>query len=104
MEEDSDTNISSTTNTILTLLSTEEIANITVNLSGHDEEEHYKRVQASKTVVLATFLVILVVGTVGNLLSFIVMQRGSLKKSSTCFYMAMLAVADSSKFIVSLCR
>ena len=56
MEEDSDTNISSTTNTILTLLSTEEIANITVNLSGQDEEEHYKRVQASKTVVLARFL------------------------------------------------
>ena len=104
MEEHSDMNISSTANTILTLLSTEEIATITVNLSGQDEEGHYKRVQASKTVVLATFPVILVVGTVGNLLSFIVMQRGSLKKSATCFYMAMLAVADSSKFIVSLYR
>ena len=104
MEEHSDMNISSTANTILTLLSTEEIANITVNLSAHDEEGHYKRVQASKTVVLATFPVILFVGTIGNLLSFIVMQRGSLKKSSTCFYMAMLAVADSCKFIVSLYR
>ena len=46
----------------------------------------------AKIVILATFPVILV-----HLLTFIVMQRGSLKHSSTCFYMAMLAVADTCK-------
>ena len=34
-------------------------------------------------------------GTFGNVLSFIVMRRGSLKDVSTCFYMSMLAVADT---------
>ena len=33
-------------------------------------------------------------GTIGNLLTFVVMQRGSLKDSSTCFYMAILSFAD----------
>ena len=51
----------------------------------------------AKIIILSTFPVILVIGTFGNVLTFIVMQRGSLKHSSTCFYMAMLAVADSCK-------
>ena len=39
--------------------------------------------------------VIIVGGTVGNLLTFCVMRRGSMKKVSTCFYMAILALADT---------
>ena len=42
--------------------------------------------------------VIIVGGTVGNLLTFCVMQRGSIKKVSTCFYMAILALADTGKY------
>ena len=36
--------------------------------------------------------VLIVLGTVGNCLSFYVMRRGPLKKRSYCFYMAMLAL------------
>ena len=43
--------------------------------------------------------VIIVVGTVGNLTSFIVLRKGDLKKLSTCFYMSMLAVVDLGRFI-----
>ena len=50
-----------------------------------------------RIVVIATFPVILVVGTIGNVLTFVIMQKGSLKHSSTCFYMAMLAVADTGE-------
>ena len=32
-----------------------------------------------------------------NILTFIVMQRGSLKEVSTCFYMSMLALANTGK-------
>ena len=39
--------------------------------------------------------VFIVLGTVGNCLSFYVMRRGPLKKRSYCFYMAMLALADT---------
>ena len=48
-------------------------------------------------VVIATFPVILIVGSIGNVLTFVIMQKGSLKHSSTCFYMAMLAVADTGE-------
>ena len=40
---------------------------------------------------------IIILGTVGNLLTFFTMQRGSLKNLSTCFYMAILALADTGE-------
>ena len=40
---------------------------------------------------------IIVLGTIGNLLTFFTMQRGSLKHLSTCFYMAILALADTGE-------
>ena len=39
----------------------------------------------------------LVFGTAGNCLSFYIMRRTSLKHVSSCFYMAVLAIAASSK-------
>ena len=50
-----------------------------------------------RIVVIATFPVILIIGSIGNVLTFVIMQKGSLKHSSTCFYMAMLAVADTGE-------
>ena len=41
---------------------------------------------------------IIVLGTIGNLLTFFAMQRGSLRNMSTCFYMAILALADTGWF------
>ena len=41
--------------------------------------------------------IIIVTGTIGNLLSLIVLRTGDLKNLSTCFYMSMLAVADLGK-------
>ena len=46
--------------------------------------------------------VIIIAGTVGNLMTFYVMQRGSMKKVSTCFYMAILALADTGKYSILL--
>ena len=44
-------------------------------------------------------LPIIVLGTIGNLLTFITMQRGSLRNLSTCFYMAILSLSDTGRFI-----
>ena len=44
---------------------------------------------------------IIVLGTIGNLLAFVAMQRGSLKHMSTCFYMAVLGLADTGEFSTS---
>ena len=40
---------------------------------------------------------IIVLGTIGNLLTFFTMRRGSLKEQSTCFFMTILALADTGK-------
>ena len=39
----------------------------------------------------------IVLGTLGNALAFIVMRRGSMRHVSTCFYMAILALADTGQ-------
>ena len=44
-----------------------------------------------------SFIALPIFGGFGNILTFIVMQRGSLKNVSTCFYMSMLALADTGK-------
>ena len=83
------------------LPTTEESVSIDVKINGSEDTEdssYNEDYLIGKIVILTTFPVIFVLGTIGNLLTFIVMQRGSLKHSSTCFYMAMLAVADTCKF------
>ena len=42
--------------------------------------------------------ILVVFGTVGNWLTFYIMRTTSLKNVSSCFYMAVLAVADTSKY------
>ena len=41
---------------------------------------------------------LVVFGTIGNTLSFYIMRRSSLKYLSTCFYMAILALADTGEW------
>ena len=41
--------------------------------------------------------ILVIVGTVGNCLTMYIMRRASLKHLSSCFYMVVLALADSSK-------
>ena len=41
--------------------------------------------------------VFIIFGSVGNILTIIIMRKGSLKDVSTCFYMSILAVADTGK-------
>ena len=54
------------------------------------------------TLIIRFFYpVIIIIGTIGNLVTFIVMQRRSLKHSSTCFYMAVLALSDTGR--IHLC-
>ena len=44
--------------------------------------------------------VLVVFGTIGNGLSFYIMRQGPLKKMSTCFYLSILALVDTSKCVV----
>ena len=40
---------------------------------------------------------LVVFGTIGNTLSFYIMRRSSLQRLSTCFYMSILALADTGE-------
>ena len=61
--------------------------------SGVSEfERTFNIISLSCTII---FPIIIIGGTVLNILSFIVMRRGSLKEVSTCFYMSILALADT---------
>ena len=39
--------------------------------------------------------ILVAIGTIGNCLSFYIMRRTSLKDVSSCFYMALLSLADT---------
>ena len=69
--------------------------NITTNNTKHFEWID----ETARTVIMVSYPIIIVLGTIGNLLTFVVMRRGSLKRSSTCFYMAILALADTGKYM-----
>ena len=45
--------------------------------------------------------IIIILGTFGNFMSFAVMMRRTMKKSSTCFYITMIAVTDQMVLIFS---
>ena len=87
------------TNTLSTADDTSAVSadNRHVNYSDYilENESDNRDKEIVRMVVIVSFPVILVIGSIGNALTFVIMQKGSLKHSSTCFYMAMLAVADT---------
>ena len=53
--------------------------------------------EAARMVHVIGRPVLVVLRTIGNCLAFYVMRKGSLRNVSTCFYMAILALADTGK-------
>ena len=43
--------------------------------------------------------ILVIVGTIGNCLTIYIMRRTLLKHLSSCFYMFLLALTDSSKYL-----
>ena len=69
-----------------------------------DLHDDYKEIYINieRWINVIVYITLPVFGGFGNILTFIVMQRASLKDVSTCFYMSMLALADTGKSIVIL--
>ena len=76
------------------------IFNESPNYKGRVNFHNYEETTRLMQVYIRPVLII--GGTVGNLLTFCVMRRGSMKKVSTCFYMAILALADTGKYSMIL--
>ena len=76
---------------------------VTNNVSEYDERLNYHDYQETTRLMQVYIRPLLIVGgTLGNSLTFCVMRRGSMKKVSACFYMAILALADMGKYFLSL--
>ena len=73
---------------------TEDPLNATETPISHDNKEVVHLIHIFIGPILFTF------ETYGNAVSFYIIQRGSLKKLSTCFYMVILAIADTREYIL----
>ena len=54
-------------------------------------------IETARVIHVVVRPLLIIFGTTGNVLSFLVMRSGSLKTVSTCFYMAILALADTGR-------
>ena len=53
--------------------------------------------EITRLIQLVTRPILIIVGSLGNILTFYIMRRTSLKDVSSSFYMAVLALADTRK-------
>ena len=68
-----------------------------VEISGEGEHISTEEEKIGEMVHIVFGGILLVIGTIGNCVSLIVLRSRDLKKLSTCFYMSVLAVADLGK-------
>ena len=54
-------------------------------------------IEMARMVFITIAPVLILFGSFGNIMSFIILRRGDLKKLSTCFYMSVLAVVDTGR-------
>ena len=57
--------------------------------------------EITRLIQVITRPILIIVGSIGNCLTFYIMRRTSLKNVSSCFYMSILALADTSKYTIS---
>ena len=98
---------------LLILNNTSKDAEYTDNITiSQDESNQYSNATTGYELTNADIAfvtlgsLVTIFGPIGNILSFIVMRRGSLKDVSTCFYMSILALADTGESLliyISLC-
>ena len=68
----------------------------TTNVYDVNQASHrWNKAEIARLIQLIVRPILVLFGTVGNILSFYLMRRGSVGDLSTCFYMSMLAVADT---------
>ena len=74
------------------------------NLTGNtteavigEETSKWTSEEIARLIQVAVRPILIVIGTIGNLLTIYIMSRTSLKDVSSCFYMSILALADTCK-------
>ena len=67
---------------------------VSLNSSNH-EVDHLALLEMVYRIEIITLPILIVCGSIFNIMTFIVMRRKRMRVSSTCFYMAVLAVTDT---------
>ena len=73
------------------------LINITQENELNSNSGSERAAEIKRLIYVSIFPFLIIFGSIGNSLTFIVMRRGSMKHVSTCFYMAILALADIGK-------
>ena len=63
------------------------------------EEDGGRKYTYTQLIQVIARPILVFLGTISNVFVFFVMQKGSLKKVSTCFYIAILALADTGELL-----
>ena len=66
------------------------------------EKFKWTNAEIARLIQIIARPILIILGTVGNCLTIYIMRRTSLKDVSSCFYMAVLALADTSKSLTLL--
>ena len=74
-----------------------EFLNTITEPTSTGESFEWTDIEIARLIQIIFRPILVIVGTIGNGLAIYIMRRTSLKHLSTCFYMVMLALADSSK-------
>ena len=93
-----ETLLSSTLMASSDIFNTSNVAENVTQLNKPIRSDNYFWWEISLQVDRFTRPIIIVFGTFFNLLSFYIMRRGLMKYVSTCFYMSVLALADTGKY------
>ena len=77
------------------------VSNLSFLTESTDVRQTFKwtNAQIARVIQILFRPILIIIGTTGNSLSFYIMRKTSLKDVSSCFYMAILALADTSKYI-----
>ena len=73
------------------------LSNTTTESLIGEETFKWTNAEIARLIHIIIRPILIILGTVGNCLTFFIMRKTSLKDVSSCFYMAVLALADTSK-------
>ena len=75
----------------------QDLCNTTTEPTSVEETFKWTNDEIARLIQIIFRPILVIVGTIGNGLTIYIMRRTPLKHLSTCFYMVILAFADSSK-------
>ena len=73
------------------------LSDTTTEPTSIEETFRWTNVEIARLIQIIFRPILIIVGTIGNGLTIYIMRTSSLKDVSTCFYMVILAVSDTSK-------